>query len=177
MKLQCPCCDALFNIEEGFTAIDGKKLAALLASVEPSLGKTIIAYLNLFSAPKRGLKMAKAIKLVEDLMALVNAGTVTRDARSNDIKKATTPMWVAGIEQMLESRNKLTIPLNNHNYLRAIVWSIANDPSQVLTVLPKKAQATPVNRNEEYSKIIGSLRLGLISNEEAEQKIKELKGA
>ncbi len=43
-------------------------------------------------------------------------------------------MWVVGIEQMVEQRNKLTLPLNNHNYLRAIVYGIASDPTQVVAM-------------------------------------------
>ena len=157
MQLQCPCCDAQFNIEEGFTSFEGKQLAALFASLEPVLGKAILYYLRLFNPAKRGLKTAKAIKLVEDLIALVKAGTVTRDARTSETKQADSKMWVAGIEQMLEQRDKLTLPLNNHNYLRAIVWGIASDPKQVAALKPAtnkpKITDSKLLKQEKYSKI------------------------
>ncbi len=131
----------------------------------------------MFTPAKRDLKITKAIKVVEDLIALVNAGTVTRDARTNETKKATSQMWVAAIEQMLEQRDKLTLPLANHNYLRAIVWSIANDPSQVLTILPEvnKTNSKP-DKNEEYAKIQADLRLGRIDQAQADTLTKELFG-
>ncbi len=66
MQLQCPCCDAIFNIEEGFTSIEGKQLAALFAELEPHLGKAVLSYLRLFNPAKRGLKLSKAIKVVEE---------------------------------------------------------------------------------------------------------------
>lgn len=177
MQLQCPCCDAIFNLEEGFTAAEGKKLAALLAEVQPALGKAIIYYLRLFTPAKRGLKLTKAIKVVDELIALVNAGTVTRDARTNETKRATYQMWVAGIEQMLEKRDTLTLPITHHNYLRTIVFNIASDPSQALTDLPenKKTSSKP-DKNEEYAKIQADLRLGHIDQATADQLTNKLFG-
>lgn len=176
MQLQCPCCDAIFNIEEGFTAIEGKKLAALLAGVEPLLGKAILSYLRLFSSTKRGLKLTKAIKLVDDLLTLVKTGTVMRDARTNEAKKATIEIWVAAIEQMIEQRDKLTLPLSNHNYLRAVTWNIASDPAQAITIMPKAEQTPTIHKNEEYSKIMADLRLGRIDKDEADRLTQELLG-
>lgn len=177
MQLQCPCCDAIFNLEEGFTSTEGKQLAALFAGLEPTLGKAILYYLRLFTPSKKGLKTTKAIKIVEELISLVRLGTVTRDARTNDVKPATIKMWVAGIEQMLDQRDKLSLPLNNHNYLRTIVWSIANDPSTVITTIkPIKKTNGRAEINELFSKIIGDLKLGLIDQATADERIAALKG-
>ena len=177
MKLQCPCCDAQFNIEEGFTSFEGKQLAALFASLEPVLGKAILYYLRLFNPAKRGLKTAKAIKLVEDLIALVKAGTVTRDARTSETKQADSKMWVAGIEQMLEQRDKLTLPLNNHNYLRAVVWGIACDPKQVIltTQIDTKKTSNKQAFHDAYTKLVGDLSLGLITQAQFDERLAILK--
>ena len=35
MQLQCPCCGEQFPIEAGFADADGKKLAAMLAGLDP----------------------------------------------------------------------------------------------------------------------------------------------
>lgn len=99
-----------------------------------------------------------------------------RDARTNEVKKATIEMWVAAIEQMIEQRDKLTLPLTNHNYLRAVTWNIASDPAQVITIMPKVEQAPTINKNEEYSKIMADLRLGRIDQAEADRLTKELLG-
>lgn len=84
MQLQCPCCGEQFPVEAGFADTDGKRLAALFAGLDPKLGRAILNYLRLFSPAKRGLRMTRAIKLVEELLNLVNTGTVQKDARSND---------------------------------------------------------------------------------------------
>lgn len=130
MRLQCPCCGEQFPFEAGFADAEGKQLAALFADLEPRLGRAVLAYLRLFSPAKRSLRTTKAIKLVEELMLLVNAGSVTRDARTNDSKPASPALWAAGIEQMLAQRERLSLPLDNHHYLRAVVFGIANDPQQ-----------------------------------------------
>ena len=70
MQLQCPCCGEQFPIEAGFADADGKKLAALLAGLDPKLGRAVLNYLRLFSPAKRGLRMTRAIRLVEELLDL-----------------------------------------------------------------------------------------------------------
>lgn len=86
-------------------------------------------------------------------------------------------MWVVGIEQMLEKREKLTLPLVNHNYLRTVVLGIASNPSQVLTDLPdKEKQPAKPDKHEEYSKIQADLRLGRIDQATANNLTKKLMG-
>lgn len=58
MQLQCPCCGEQFPIEAGFADADGKKLAAMLAGLDPKLGRAVLNYLRLFSPAKRGLRRA-----------------------------------------------------------------------------------------------------------------------
>ncbi|HBP0065760.1 TPA: hypothetical protein L5P25_006807, partial [Pseudomonas aeruginosa] len=111
MQLQCPCCGEQFPVEAGFADTDGKRLAALFAGLDPKLGRAILNYLRLFSPAKRGLRMTRAIKLVEELLNLVNTGTVQKDARSNDTKPASPRLWTTGIEQMITGRERLQLPL------------------------------------------------------------------
>lgn len=183
MYLQCPCCGEQFPFEAGFADADGKRLAALLAGVEPKLGRAVLNYLRLFSPARRGLRMTKAIRLVEELLDLVNAGQVQRDARTNDSKLAAPRLWVAGIEQMIAGRERLQLPLENHNYLRAVVYGIAADPTQAAQLAP----ARPVTASsvatvqqvmqEAISRINADERLGLIDREEADRRRQAARGS
>ena len=174
MQIQCPCCGEQFPFEAGFADADGKRLAALLAGLEPKLGRAVLNYLRLFSPAKRGLRMTKAIRLVEELLALVDSGRVQRDARTTDSKPAPARLWAAGIEQMVMGRERLQLPLENHNYLRAVVYGIASDPAQVAQAgpakEPKAAASAAQILQEEYGRIVADLRLGLITPEEAESR-------
>lgn len=179
MQLQCPCCGEQFPFESGFADADGKKLAALFAGLDPKLGRAVLNYLRLFSPAKRGLRTTKAIRLVEELLDLVNAGTVQRDARTNDAKPAPPRLWAAGIEQMVTTRDRLQLPLENHNYLRAVVWGIASDPAQATAAAPAKpGKHVTVGQalQEAIGRIDADLRLGLIDEEEAERRKSALRG-
>ena len=180
MRLHCPCCGEQFPLEAGFLDDDGKRLAVLFAELEPRFGRAVLSYLRLFSPAKRSLRTTRAIKLVEDLLDLVKAGTVTRDARTKTATPATVAMWTAGIEQMLGQRDRLQLPLENHNYLRAVVFGIATDPQahQLASVRSYSAAAatTSPNQFEAISKINGDLNLGLIDQEEANRRLAALRG-
>ena len=181
MQLQCPCCGEQFPVEAGFADADGKRLAALLAAMEPRLGKAVLNYLRLFSPAKRGLRMVKAIRLVEELLALVEAGQVQRESRTSDSKPAAPRLWAAGIEQMVLTRERLQLPLENHNYLRAVVWGLASDPAQAAQVSaakPGRASMPTAMQvlQEEFGRIDADLRLGLIDQEEAERRRAKARG-
>ncbi|WP_312466958.1 hypothetical protein [Stutzerimonas nitrititolerans] len=183
MHLQCPCCGEQFPFEAGFADADGKRLAALFAGLEPKLGRAVLNYLRLFSPAKRGLRTTKAIRLVEELLDLVNAGQVQRDARTNDSKPAAPRLWAAGIEQMIASRERLQLPLENHNYLRAVVYGIAADPAQATQLAPARPVAAgsvaTVQQvmQEAISRINADERLGLIDSEEADRRRQAARGS
>ena len=167
-------------MEAGFLDDEGKRLAAQFADIEPRLGRAILGYLRLFSPAKRGLRTTRAIKLVEELMVAVNAGSVTRDARTADSKPASPAMWTAGIDQMLAQRERLTLPLDNHHYLRAVVFGIASDPVQVAKVqqaAPKKARSGMTAQQlhqEQIGRVKSDVLLGILSAEDGERRIATL---
>lgn len=104
---------------------EAKRAIARVAALEPAIGKVIGQYLRLFGAGKRGLQLRRAVKLIDDLVALVEAGDVCRDERVGVRRPATPAMWAAGIEQMLAA--PLSGGLENHNYLRKVVFGLADN--------------------------------------------------
>jgi hypothetical protein len=129
MKITCPSCGEEFPIEAGFLDGDGKRLAAAFAEFEPALGRQVIQYLRLFSPPKTKLRLSRAVKIVESLKALVDADTVSADDRIGVRRAATSTMWARGIELMLADeqlvRGCRANPMANHNYLRKVVFGVA----------------------------------------------------
>lgn len=126
MRITCPGCQETYPIAAGFADDDGKRLAALFAELDPVLGRAVIAYLRLFKPAKTALRTARAIRIVEDLLILVRPGTVCRDERGGLRRPASAAVWASGIEQLLAAPGKLALPLSNHHYLRAIVFSLAD---------------------------------------------------
>lgn len=126
MHVTCPTCSDSFPIVAGFLEADGKRFGMLLASMDPTLGRATIDYLSLFTPAKQKLRLSRAVKIVAALDALVREGTVCRDERQGVRRPASASHWVAGMEQMLEQRARLTLPLLNHHYLRSVVFGIAD---------------------------------------------------
>lgn len=126
MRATCPDCGAQAHLSAFFVEDDGKRLAQLLAEMQPELGRAVIGYLGLFKPAKTALRMARAVKIVQELATLVAAGTVCKDERSGVRRPATPTTWAAGIETMLLQRAALSLPLDSHNYLRAVVYGLAD---------------------------------------------------
>lgn len=126
MQVTCPCCNTEFPIEAGFSEVDGKRLAAIMAEFDPAVGRSMISYLRLFKPAKTSLRMARAAKIAREAADLVSAGDVCRDERGG-VRRPTTPsMWAQGMEQMASQRDRLSLPIDGHGYLRAVVFGIAD---------------------------------------------------
>lgn len=126
MRATCPDCGAQAHLAAFFAEDEGKRLAALLAEMPPELGRSVIGYLGLFKPAKTALRMARAVKLVEEVRDLVAAGSVCNDERGGVRRPAAPATWAAGIEQMLVQRASLTLPLASHGYLRQVVFGLAD---------------------------------------------------
>lgn len=126
MQVCCPACSTEFPVEAGFAEVDGKRLAATLAELEPVVGRALIGYLRLFKPVKTALRMARATKLAREVVELIAPGDVCRDERSGVRRPALPAVWAQGMEQMLQQRDRLSLPLENHNYLRAVVFGLAD---------------------------------------------------
>ncbi len=192
MHVTCPSCNDSFPIVAGFLEPDGKRFGMLLAGMEPALGRAVLEYLALFTPAKQKLRLVKAVKLVAALDALVREGTVCRDERGGARRPASSAHWVAGIEQMLEQRAKLTLPLGNHHYLRAIVYGVADQADAAVErqrEADKKAGRhlgdQPISgdraaaearmaRQEAIGRIETDLKLKLITPEKAQERLHAL---
>lgn len=125
LRLTCPGCGCVGDVEAFLVEDEAKRLAVSFAAMDPALGRAVLSYLRLFKPHSQALRLGRAVKIVSELMALVESGTVSRDERT-DVRRAATPsMWAAGIEQMLSSPPS-GLPLANHHYLRAVVFGIAD---------------------------------------------------
>jgi hypothetical protein len=125
VQLNCPCCGTEFPIEAGFIEGDGKRLAALFAAMDPALGRAVLGYLRLFKPAKQGLRLARAVKIAQELIALIDAGRVCSDERAGVWRAAPAALWAAGIEQLLATP-PAGLPLGGHNYLRKVVFTLAD---------------------------------------------------
>ncbi|MCE5242484.1 MAG: hypothetical protein ABFD98_15715 [Syntrophobacteraceae bacterium] len=78
------------------------------------------AYLGLFRKGERGLSWPRALKIAAELRQLVSAGTVRWEG--GEERPAPPDLWAEALDKVLARRPDA---LDNHNYLRRIVWEDA----------------------------------------------------
>ena len=120
----CPSCGFAGDMEAFLIEPEAKRAISRVASLDPALGRVLAPYLRLFGNGKRGVQLRRAVKLIDDLVAFIDAGSVCRDERVGVRRHATAAMWAQGIEQIIATPP--SGPLQNHNYLRAVVFGIAD---------------------------------------------------
>jgi len=158
--MTCPECGAQAHLAAFFVEDDGKRLAGLFAEMEPVLGRAVLGYLGLFKPAKTALRLSRAVKLTQELLHLVNASTVCRDERAGVRRAASPGLWAQGIEAMLARRANLSLPLENHNYLREVVFGLAD-----------KADAAAERQREEDARAGRSRGIGVSGQAAPETKL------
>ncbi len=128
MRLICPACGAAISLEACLLDDEARRALAVILALPPEVAPLIVRYLALFRGPsaKRGLAWGKVNRLVAELADLIKAGEVVWQHGS--ARQATPAMWAEAIQTVLDrvTESKLELPLANHNYLRTVVYGIAN---------------------------------------------------
>ncbi len=102
-----------------------REVLAAIAALPAPLPKAALGYLGLFRPGERGLSWTKAQRIVGELSALVGAGYVSFKGKVD--RTCGPAVWARAMEQMVEQRDRLTLPMKNHNYLRTVVWELADE--------------------------------------------------
>jgi hypothetical protein len=111
------------SIEAFASDVDARRAAALAGQLPAPVGEVVFQYLGLFRPAKRALTWTRARKLIEELATAIADGCIHRRGRD---WAAPPEAWRAAMLQMVETRDKLTLPLKNHNYLAEILAGDAN---------------------------------------------------
>lgn len=186
VRVTCPACGCRGDVEAFMSDEDGKRLAAQFAEMEPALGRAVVRYLRMFKPAATELRLARAVTIVADLVALIQAGSVCKDERTNQRRAASPAVWAEAIEQLL-SAPPSDLPLRNHHYLRAIAYGVAGEHAQRAPVAPASTAAvrptgiSPIReidpREERLMWLRDQLRYKQITQAEYEKKVAELGAA
>ncbi|AKH37276.1 MULTISPECIES: hypothetical protein [Nitrosomonas] len=123
MHLTCPCCQAEYPL---LAAINNAALRNVLehALSQTPVGKLLLIYVDqLFKPPQREISDTKLAKLLSELIIMVEAGKIEHKGR---VFPAPQAYWKAALEQMIDQRDTLTLPLKSHSYLFTIIASAAD---------------------------------------------------
>jgi len=122
MNLTCPCCAGRFSIEAALTDDAARAAVAAALKLPAPLGDLMLRYMGLFRPLNRALSWDRAARLLGELQEPIHAAQLTRNGR---VWPAPLETWRIALEQMLDKRDTLTLPLKSHGYLFEIVAGLA----------------------------------------------------
>lgn len=123
MKTICPACGAVASLESLLTDADARGFVDLFSKVPQGFQAVAIRYLALFRPKGRALQWRKASRLIESLLAEVEKGHI--QTGSSPARPAPVGIWTSAVQRIIDTP-PASLPLQNHNYLKKIVWDIAD---------------------------------------------------
>jgi hypothetical protein len=150
MQISCPICHARYALEAALTDAAAREAVAVALKLPAPLGGLLLQYIGLFRPAKRSLSWSRVTKLLTELQTLIKAGEIERNGRA---WVAPQSHWQAALEQMLNRRDKLSLPLANHGYLLEILAGMANKSEA-----RAEAEAMEAKRRPSYQRPAGECR-------------------
>jgi hypothetical protein len=118
VKLVCPACGSV-NSLDSLVGHDGARAAlAELAALSGPMAGAVLRYLALFRPAQRQLTFDRVASLLAELNPMIIEARITRNGR---VYAAPRDVWVAAIDSILTSRDRLVLPLKSHGYLLEII--------------------------------------------------------
>ncbi|MFZ1327022.1 MAG: hypothetical protein WAT67_13570 [Candidatus Contendobacter sp.] len=158
MHLTCPCCGGVASIEAWLADRAAREAVAAALSLPAGLGDRLLRYLGLFRPRKQALSWDRAAKLLIELNTLIQVGQIERNGRAYP---APMDYWKAALDQMLERREHLQLPLKTHGYLLEIIVGLgkkAEDQRAAQTeVAQERTRAREGNRTGQMQTAAAAL--------------------
>ncbi len=123
MKLICPACGATASFETWVNDSDCRQMMAELVRLPAPLPSAAIGYIALFRSSSRALGWKKALRLVGEIRELTAAGSVK--VQGMPPRSCPPHIWAQAMEVMCGQRERLKLPMPNHNYLRKVAYDLA----------------------------------------------------
>ena len=123
MKIKCPNCGALASLDALIDNDAAAQALTLALSMTP-LGRLLVKYLGLFRPQSNQLTWARVVKILGELMPMIQSERVERNGQLYEAPQTT---WCSAIETVLNMRDlgKLDLPMAGHGYLFEIIASVS----------------------------------------------------
>ncbi|WP_345859295.1 hypothetical protein [Shewanella algae] len=110
---RCPICHSELHLDALVADDSARELLAMLAPMDGSLGRVLLAYVALFRPAKSDLSWKRALRLTQETLSLSNNRDWLRAALMDTVQKLREAR-----------RDGVSRPLTNHNYLKKVLTSI-----------------------------------------------------
>jgi hypothetical protein len=139
--LCCPSCGGEMSLDVLISHNELRQATFSLVEKSLSLGSLVLRYVALFRPAKNRMSADRWAKLIGQLQP-----DLQRNAISHKGREWRMPLdsWKAGFEAMLEkaAAGKLTLPLENHNYLYTVLVGMADKTEAVAEEQTERSRRT-----------------------------------
>lgn len=123
MKTTCPACGAVASLDVLLAHEDARAAITAAMRISAPLASRLMRYIALFRPSSRQLTMDRLANLLNELLPLIQEAKVSRNGR---IYAAPIDTWKHALDEMVNRRERLTLPLKSHGYLLEIIVSLAD---------------------------------------------------
>lgn len=123
MRVTCPSCGAMHELEGLVSDKVAREVMRLLAPLPAEVGQPLIGYLGLFRPAKGGLTWRKTQQLLDELAPMILEETVAHRGRS---LRAPISVWAEALHRLLDRRDRLSLPMTDNGYLLTAVVDLAD---------------------------------------------------
>lgn len=125
MRIVCPVCYAVHEIDALLADEDARQALAVLSGLPGGLQRPAVLYLGCHRPAKRALSWARFRRLLDELAGMIEAGGIRRRGRDWPV---TAEQWREALGVVIERRDagQLEIPLKGHGYLLEVAMRISN---------------------------------------------------
>ena len=128
MKLICPSCGAVASADGWINDANCRETLLVISRLPAPLPKAALGYLSLFRPGTQSLTWKKALRLALEVEELTGKGFVHVQGRVD--RDCPSRIWAQAMEQMVERREGLTLPLPNHIYLSKVAYDLATETTR-----------------------------------------------
>ena len=147
MKLSCPGCAGIFSAEAWANDVNCREAILVVSRLASPLPKVVLGYLSLFRPGKQSLTWKKALRLALEVEQLTGKGFVHVQGRVD--RDCPARIWAQAMEQMVERREGLTLPLPNHIYLSKVAYDLADQTTRQAETKTEAAKTNARTRPAE----------------------------
>ena len=125
MRVVCPVCYAVHELDALLADEDARQALAALSGLPGGLQRPVVLYLGCHRPVKRALSWSRFLRLLTELAAMIDAGRIRRRGRAWPI---TPEQWGEALRIVVERRDagRLELPLKGHGYLIEVARGLSN---------------------------------------------------
>lgn len=168
MRIVCPVCYAVHELDALLSDEDARNAIALLSRLPGELQRHVVLYLGCFRPPKCALSWSRFLRLLDELSGPIEDGRIRRRGRTWHVP---AERWGEALRIVVDRRDagQLELPLKSHGYLLEVARGLSDraeaaDEREVEEMRRNRTKVGPsdgrtiVDHARSYEKLLAEAR-------------------